>query len=190
MAAAKGDPNRQTLFSRQIRELETALGVSLLDRSSVPHGLTRAGVGIELLMREFTVGIEGIVEEQRGECPLVTIGAGESIIQWLLLPNLKAEMNGSHVRLKFQNLTSRGVLKALRSRRIDLGVISRRDPGSDFVVEELASYGVVAIGREFGRARRIRWADLGEAKLAVLEGEGRIRSRVDEFLQSETGGSE
>lgn len=183
MAAAQGDSNRQTLFSRQVKELETALGIQLLDRSATPHGLSEAGARIEDLTREFVQGLERVTQEHLGERPLVTLGAGESIIQWLLEPNLKAEMGGAHVRLKFRNLTSAGVIKALRSRRIEIGVIPRADVAGNFKVERLASYGVVAIAKKFPRERahKIRWDELDELRFVVLEGQGMIRRKIDEL---------
>jgi DNA-binding transcriptional LysR family regulator len=53
MAAARGNPNRQSLYSRQLRELEGYFGAPLIDRSRTPHSLTDLGRQVERMARGF-----------------------------------------------------------------------------------------------------------------------------------------
>src|ERR1700744_3939963 len=87
-AAAGDDSNRQSQFSRQLKELERYFGVELLKRGRGPAELTDAGQRLYEIIG-YTLRA---LEEFRGTCagqPVeLAIGAGESLIQWLLMPRL------------------------------------------------------------------------------------------------------
>lgn len=57
------------------------------------------------------------------------VGAGESLIQWLLLPRM-AELAEAHPRLAvtFQNLKADEILRSLLDGGVDFGVVSRFEP--------------------------------------------------------------
>lgn len=188
MAAAKGDPNRQSLYSRQMKELEAALGLELLDRSEVPYRLTEGGVRLEKLVREFLSGVERQLEELKGSAPLLTIGAGESILQWLVIPLLGSRLGERGWRLQFRNVTSRDAIEGLRSRRIDVAVVPAEDAAGDLNSFKLASYGVFVVARAdvFGESKPVRWRDLRGKRLALLEGRGQLRTKVEELCDSGT----
>src|SRR5215475_9724988 len=89
-AAARDDSNRQSQYSRQLKELEKYFGVELLKRGHGPAELTDAGQRLyEIIGRTLSA-----LDELRLTCaglPLeLTLGAGESLIQWLLLPRRRA----------------------------------------------------------------------------------------------------
>lgn len=189
-SAAKGDPNRQSLFSRQIKELETALNLNLLDRSSSPHRLTADGLRIECFAREMINGIERVLEEAAGRAAPVSIGAGESILQWFVLPLLSPALANGTLRLRCENLRSREVVEALRHGRIDLGILSANHPAADLESRRLASYGLIAIGRPgvLPTGDRTGWADLTGQFMAILEGASDLRRRLDHLRLEATGG--
>ena len=189
MAAAKGDPNRQSLFSRQMKELEGALGLELLDRSEVPYRLTEGGIRLEKLAREFFTGVDRQLDELKGTAPQLTIGAGESILQWLVIPMLGGELGGPRWRLQFRNLTSREAVDGVRSRRIDVAVVPADDAAGDLSSIKLASYGVVVIGKAevFGGSKPARWKDLRGKRLALLEGRSQLRAKVEDLRAAGMG---
>ena len=80
-AAARDDSNRQSQFSRQLKELERYFGVELIKRGRGPMKLTQAG---EQLHRVISHTF-GSLQEFRRHCanrPIeLSIGAGESLIQ-------------------------------------------------------------------------------------------------------------
>ena len=181
MAAAKGDPNRQSLFSRQVKELEGALSLELLDRSEAPYRLTEDGVRLEKLSREFFRGVDGLLSESRAGKPMVTIGAGESVLQWLIIPLLGGPLSGAEWRLRFKNVTSREAIESVRNRRIDVAIVPAEDAAGDLESFTLASYGVVAVGKadRFGGSKVVRWTDIKGRRLALLEGMGELRREVE-----------
>ena len=192
MAAAKGDPNRQSLFSRQVKELESALGLELLDRSEVPYRPTEGGIRLEKLAREFFLGVDGLLAESRGGKPLVTVGAGESILQWLIIPLLGGPLAGAEWRLRFRNVTSREAIESVRSRRIDVAVVPAEDAAGDLEAVKLATYGVVAVGKPevFGASKPARWSEVRGNRIALLEGSGRLRRVIDDLLETTGEGCE
>jgi len=190
MAAAKGDPNRQSLFSRQIKELETALGLELLERTSVPYRLSRDGERLEGLARAFIGGVQRILDESNQRPSEVCIGAGESILQWLVLPLLSPALNSGGLRLRCQNLRSREVVEALRHRRIDLGILSSHHQAADLESRKLATYGLIAAGNPalMPAAPDARWADFNGRALAILEGPGELRHQLESLAAEERNG--
>jgi DNA-binding transcriptional LysR family regulator len=189
-AAAKGDPNRQSLFSRQIKELETALNLSLLDRSSTPYRLSSDALRIEFFVREMINGMDRVLGEAAGRAAPVCIGAGESILQWLVLPLLSPALAQGALRLRCENLRSREVVEALRHRRIDLGILSATHPAADLESRSLARYGLIAIGKSdvLPPGDEAGWADFGGRFMAVLEGSGALRRRFDHLSSEAPGG--
>src|SRR5437870_13546064 len=80
-AAAKGDPNRQSQFSRQLKELEEFFGAELLERGRGRFALTSVGKALhEIVQMQFAA-----LDELRRTCAEIpvelSIGAGESLIQ-------------------------------------------------------------------------------------------------------------
>jgi len=62
--------------------------VPLLDRSRKPHQLSPQGEELARLARNFFAGLEDYLSDQRAGANRLVIGAGERLIQWLLMPNM------------------------------------------------------------------------------------------------------
>ena len=87
-AAAKGDPTRQSQYSRQIRELETYFGVELLVRGRGRFALTPPGEALLGLARSHLAGLDDL-RRTCADAPVeVRVAAGESLLQWLVVPRL------------------------------------------------------------------------------------------------------
>lgn len=120
--AAEGDANRQSLFSRQIHELEAAMNVTLMDRSSSPHQPTAAAMALveaaEALFRQFQL-LREQAEDERAE---IVFGAGERMIRSYLMPFLAKQ---SHVGVRFvlRNLKSTAIRAGLISHSIHVGIL-------------------------------------------------------------------
>jgi len=183
-AAAKGDPTRQSQFSRQLKELEEYFATELVKRGRGQFALTWAGKALhELVGTHFAA-----LEELRRACAQVpvevSIGAGESLIQWLLLPRLpelrRALRNTTFV---LQNLQTEEILAHLADGRTDFGLLRQ-----DAVGKSLKSVRLFKL--EFGlfvnrKARPARLPPqpervLGELPLAILEGESRVNRCLKE----------
>lgn len=180
--AAAGDPSRQSLYSRQMKELEEGLGVLLLDRSSVPLRLTPEGQQIESLTRRYLDDLERVILEHSGGRQVVRIGAGESVIQWLLLPLLApwAALGGPAFR--FENLRSRDAEEGVRKGRLDVAVIGMKSPPDDLEHARICGYGLDLIYAETTLAKKPqKWRDLAGKSLVILEGSNSLRRHIEEL---------
>src|SRR5438552_9735653 len=105
-AAVGNDSNRQSQFSRQLKELERYFGVELLKRGRGPAELTDAGQRLYEIIGHTLRALEEFRGTTCAGRPIeIVVGAGESLIQWLLLPRLSG-LTQAHPRLAvtFQNL--------------------------------------------------------------------------------------
>lgn len=184
-AAAGDESNRQSQFSRQLKELERYFGVELLKRGRGPAELTAAGQRLYEIVGHTLRALE----EFRGTCvgqPVeLVFGAGESLIQWLLLPRLPG-LAEAHPRLAvtFQNLKTDAILHQLIDGGVDFGVVSRCDSSRQLVSAPLGKLDFclfVPAGLLPANPRlKLKSELLGQVPLAMLEGSAGVRHAVEQ----------
>ena len=183
-AAAGDDSNRQSQFSRQLKELERYFGVELLKRGHGPAELTDAGQRLYEIVGHTLRALE----EFRGTCagqPIeLVVGAGESLIQWLLLPRLPG-LAEAHPRLAvtFQNLKTDQILNEVLNGGIDFGVVSRFEPHRALAFAPLGKlefclFAPAALLPK-NAGLKLKSDVLGQLPLAMLEGSAGIRQAVE-----------
>lgn len=190
-AATGDDSNRQSLYSRQIAELESFLGIDLLDRHSKPFRVTKQGIELSRISRNYLSVLDDFVGRCKNIPSKLVVGAGESQIQWLLipgvLPKLRKMMPG--VSIVFRNLQSASIIEALNTGEIDLGFVRK-----NAVPKNLKSSGSwiqdykLFIPKKF-RARLkppVSLDKLTGFPMAVLEGSGQFRNILSE-MESRSG---
>lgn len=124
--AAGSDPNRQSLYSRQLKELGEFFGVELTERKGRGIALTTAGEELAILIKEHFEALGNYSRRVEDEPVPVFIGAGESFIQWLLIPAAHDLQKGvSGITLRFTNLTSVDIAEKLLTRDLDFGLLRR-----------------------------------------------------------------
>ncbi|MBM4091837.1 MAG: LysR family transcriptional regulator [Planctomycetes bacterium] len=183
-AAAVNDPNRQSQYSRQLRELELHFGVELIKRGRGPMKLTAAGQCLhEILGCTF-----GALEEYQRGCANQpaewVIGAGESLIQWLVLPRLGALTERQpRLTLTLENSRTDEIFRGLMDGGLDFGIVTRLDPSPQFVSLPLArfEYGLFVPASLVSSRRTWRppSAVLNELPLAMLHGSPAIREALE-----------
>lgn len=176
--AAGGDANRQSQFSRQISELEAHFGIPLLERRTRPHRLTAAGSRLAASTRLFIKDLEVIRNQAENREWRVVIGAGESLIQGLLMPaSEKVRQKLAQVRFAFRNLASEEVLSQLQMGEIDLGVLRAEEVTPALATSPALTYEYEAwVPKGLSGARgALRAEELGAMPWAVLEGRGHFR---------------
>lgn len=168
----------QSSVSEAVATLERELGVTLLDRSSRPVGLTPAGEVVlahaETLLGQADAVESDLVALTRGDAGRLRL-AGFYTAWSTFLPEAIAEFARSrpHVRLELDQFDPPAALRRLRAGEIDLAVIYRfeagdpaEDPDSRLVSTHLAHdpYALaVPASSRFARKRRLQVADLAEA---------------------------
>ncbi len=190
LAAAdhKALEHRQSQYSRQIAELEEFLGgdekFALLDRSRKPYRLSPEGEELARLARNFLSGLDDFVTQQRAGSQRLVLGAGERLIQWLImpemLPKLRAKFPG--ITTLFLNRQTQDIIKGLQEGTLDIGLLRRG---------ALTGLGLETAGNwketyHFFLSRRLKprlpsppsVMDLSRYPLAILEGGGETRAAI------------
>jgi len=187
-AAAREDSNRQSQYSRQLKELEKYFGVELLKRGHGPAELTDAGQRLYEIIGPTLSALEEFRLTCAGQPVELTIGAGESLIQWLLLPRLSG-LAAAHPKLTvtFQNLKTDEILTGLVDGCLDFGVVSRFEPHRALASAPLGKLGfcLFAPAKLLPANERLKLGSdiLGQMPLAMLAGSAGIRQAVEKEAQ-------
>jgi DNA-binding transcriptional LysR family regulator len=124
--AAPSDPVRQSQYSRQLRELSEFFGCEVAQRRGKVLKLTEKGERLAELAREHLRSLDDFRSECKGETAVFSIGAGDSLIQWLVIPRLAQvlkEFPGT--RFSTSNLRTNEIVQQLTDCRLDFGIIRK-----------------------------------------------------------------
>jgi DNA-binding transcriptional LysR family regulator len=122
--AAEGEPTRVSLFSRQLRELESFFGARLAQRRGRRIALTEAGHQLAALARRHFIELTDFARHCAGKPLEVTLGASASVMEWLLMPRLpilRKAMHGARVKI-VRDPTDRMAAR-LRDSRVDVAIL-------------------------------------------------------------------
>jgi len=122
--AADEDPTRQSQYSRQIKELETALGVVLFKRNGRRWFLTEEGQRLTLIARSFFQSLGAIQDLKRQTIANMRIGAGDGILTWYVIPRLQSlRTSMPDMSWSFKNLRTKDINRLLIEGEIDIGIL-------------------------------------------------------------------
>jgi DNA-binding transcriptional LysR family regulator len=173
--AAEGDPVRQSQFSRQLRELETFFDVELTRRRGRNAELTPEGEELAALSREVLAALGAFAREKRGGIQTVRIGAGESLLQWNVLPRLK-QLRAAMPKtvFSFRNLRRTDVIEQLQETQIDFGLLAERAVPAGIQTAKLGvlRYRLYVGARSDAAPGKLRWKEVLKRPFVGLEGEG------------------
>ena len=171
----------QPSFSRQIRDLEEELGVSLLERSSRFVRLTEAGKAFATEARAVLQHAEAAARTARAFAKSnhrhLNLGYAPSLTVEVLSQALRSfEKECPRVRVALQDLSTLEMTNGLREGRLDaaLTVEQSEKHMQGLAFEKLRSYPVcVALGatHRLVRARRIDLAEVSDERLMVYSRE-------------------
>ena len=122
--AAKGDPTRQSQFSRQVKELEGFFGVALTRRVGRRIEITDEGHRLAGLIRRQFSELDDFREAMSGRPVGVRMGAAASVLDWMVLPKMAAcrEALGGVV-LELEQSRSAEVARGVADGRLDFGIL-------------------------------------------------------------------
>ncbi len=178
---------RQTLYGRQIRELSEACGVALMDTSRRPHSLTVAGKELARIANHFLRGMDDYLARLQSRSTKVVFGAGESMIQWVLLPEVLPELRRRlpHAPLVLKNLRTRQITQGLLEGELDFGLLREDAISPPLHCGPLFAFDYrYFIPRSF-RARigdPVSLTEMARYPLGILEGDGEIRIALERAL--------
>ncbi len=135
--AAGPDPNRQSQFSRQLKDLEKALGTPLFDRVGKTLQPNQTGRRVALTAQTFFGSLDDVMNAANARAETVRLGAGEAVLRWLVMPNLAELMSGEPpLRFDVHSLTTELALREVLNGSVDL-VIMRTDSVTDELQSEV-----------------------------------------------------
>lgn len=121
---AQGDPSRQSLISRQIRELETFFGVELTRRKGKGIEITEAGHDLARRARMHFLSLQDFKANQRGGTIEVRIAAGNSVLEWWLIPRMgRLGQKGKAFSFTLIDQRTDDAVAGLLDHRIDLAIV-------------------------------------------------------------------
>ena len=122
--AAKEDTGRQSRLSHHLRELSAFFGAELTQRAGKSIRLTPAGKELARMVREHFLGLQAFRSETAGVIPAFRIGAGDSLMQWLVVRAIARIRRGrTPVCMTLHNLRTTAIVDQLNDRKVELGVL-------------------------------------------------------------------
>lgn len=124
LAAAHGNRTTASTYSKQIRKLEDFFEVKLTQRGNNHIHLNKAGEELARIGREFFTGAERFMLRHSNRNETYTIGAGESLLHWIVIPAL-SRLEKLHLPYTFQlgNLQNADIAARLTERSLDFGLL-------------------------------------------------------------------
>lgn len=186
--AADGDPNRQTLYSRQVKDLERFFGTELFVRKGRTVVLSESGRQLHALLSEYFNALEDFKELCSDSVRSFNIGTGDNFIQWGIIPRLEGvrELLGNS-EINFLNLRSRDVVDGLKKGTLDFGIIRSSSLPTTLQAIELGRWQYsLFVPRDSGLNSKNALAGLSDLSFVGMEGEGSYQNFLNRFV-SENG---
>lgn len=192
--AAKGDSGLQSRYSHHLKELSTYFGVDLTERVGKTVRLTENGEALVRLAREHFQSLLRFSDELQGRAASFRLGAGDSLLQWLVIPTI-AELRrpSNNLRFVLQNLGPEEIMARLIDQRLDFGLLGRDSPLNGLSAKTVCLVRQIIVVPDQIGARRgmltLRYALL-DCPHASLVGESALRRSLQEIARSLGGNFE
>ena len=179
----------QSALSGLIRELESALGLRLFDRSTRRLRLSQVGETLYPQVEKILQELDGVVSEVGNLKALARGSVRVAVPQLLactLLPDVMAGFNAQYpgVHLRLVDCAVESVVSRVFSGEVDIGVGPERDANSDIDASLLFNLPFMAVmppGHALAQRKTVTWADLSGQSLITLQGQ------FTELLVSDAG---
>lgn len=170
--AAPGNSNQQSQFSRQLKELEEFFGTELLRRRRGRFELTPAGRELFQIVQSHFTAIEDLAKRCSNQNIELAIGAGESLLNGLLIPNFAAfRLRHPTITPVLQNLRTEEITQRLIDGRLDIGLLRQDAVRAPLKSARLGSiqYGLVPPANvQKLTGDKAAWAILAQHPIALL----------------------
>lgn len=186
--AAADNPVKQSQFSRQIRELESFFKIELTARKGRNVVLTPAGLRLAALAREIFSALGDFKNAQQDRPVEIRVGAGESFLQWLLLPRmqrLRAELPNTVFTLR--NLRTEQVVGGLQEANLDFGIVRADAVPKGLKGQRLGvvRYHLFVCAKRMDGKKRLSWQQALALPFVGLEGDGQFVTKLRAFAHRE-----
>ena len=191
-AAIGDDPTRQSLASRQLRELSEYAGVELCYRNGRTLELTEAGHALTNISNDFFRSLESFLRSSRNLPTKFTLGVGDSIFQWQILPKMKSfEQRFKKIQLVSYSYSSSEIVRRVENRALDAGIVRKTAVHqTDLVCEtigELQYRLFIPLGLINKQQKRGLMPSISEVHFCTLTGDGEYAKAMTTFLSAFNG---
>lgn len=180
--AAGGDPSKQSLFSRQVKELEEFFGTDLVQRSGRGIQLTTKGKELAAAIRESFTALSEFQESCGNHRQTYSIGAGQALLQWIVLPTvIKLQNKAADADFSVQNLRTQDVVEGVTELKTDFGLVRSNavGPRHDSAVLGFMDYTLYVPKKLLHVPLRSGWRlVLDKVPLATMVSDGQFRSTL------------
>ena len=183
VAAAGGDIVRQSLISRQIRELSEFFGVELVKRHGRGLALTDAGRQLATITREQFGALSDFSRNAKSLPSILKIAAANSIAIWQIIPKLpEIRRQLPHHQLILQHEQTAAIIRGVAEGIFDIGFVRDTPLPSTLKRKSLGGAGFAlfvpkAMASRYNAADATAWMRL---PLALPIG-GTLRETVDKI---------
>ena len=180
----------QPAVSRSILELESQLGLKLLDRTTREVVLTDAGRSLALRLGRVLDELDQTLKDVAG-----LAGALEGRVRVASSPTLSANLmpgciaacaaEAPGIRFMLLDRIQEDVLDSVRSGEVDFGVVIEPSSCDDLTVETILSEPFVLVvprGHPLARRRSVQWSALQGHPLVLLDHSSGSRRLIDQAL--------
>ena len=177
----------QSALSGLIKELEQALGIRVVDRSTRRTRLSDVGRDLFPLVEKILDDLDRVMDEveqrQALKTGLVRVAAPQ-LMASTLLPDIIAAYarHRPAIRIEMVDCTVESVMSRVFSGEVDFGIGPERDPNSDITASTLFRGPFMVVfppGHPLGELQRIRWHDIVAYPLTTLQGQFTKRLALD-----------
>ncbi|TAM35243.1 MAG: LysR family transcriptional regulator [Burkholderiaceae bacterium] len=177
----------QSALSGLIKELEQALGLRVVDRSTRKIRLSEVGRDLYPLIDKIVHDLDGVLDDvthlKSLKTGLVRVAAPQ-LMASTLIPEAIAAYTAAHpaIRIKLVDCAVESVMSRVFSGEVDFGIGPERDPNSDITATPLFEAPFMAVfpaGHALGLLPEIRWRDLMRFPVISLQGQFTDRLAID-----------
>jgi DNA-binding transcriptional LysR family regulator len=187
--AAQTCGGSQSRFSHYLRELSGFVGTPLTRKDGRSIRLTPAGEELAKMARAQFRELLEFQSKASGSVKQVVVGAGDSLLQWLLIPALgKMRALGSKTNVKIVNLRTEELVLRLQEQRLDFALMRQNAAAKPLHSKKVCvvKYVVVVPRRLVPRRLTLRSALL-ECPHAALGGDGELVRKLSTLAQGSQG---
>ena len=186
---APGMTSRHSQFSRQLRELSEFFGCEVAHRRGKLLKLTAEGMRLAELARPFLRDLVDFHTNCRGERVEFTLAAGDSLIQWLVIPRLGA-LHKAYPMVCFNtmSLQTNEIVEQVGDGRVDFGLIRRNAlaTGMKFAALGTLSYAAVVPNVITPRAKSPTFSEIfSKLPIAMQTTDGQFSRQVLDIAREE-----
>lgn len=198
--AAGPSTSRQSQFSRQIKELELAVGAKLFERNGKSLKPTAFGLQLARMSRTFFSAVADLASQETEKPGQLHVGGGEGMLRWVMVPCIGALRDlDPPIHCKVRNLRSADIIRELELGGIDVGLVRKSAITENLMWERVGTFEFTLVvprrllrtrsGDEVFVGRPLPYAELsGEGQLATAAREISKRAgiRLNRVVQAET----